>query len=297
MDAENIGVDMNDVTIASSAMLVDLSIRGWTGKKQDREVSDEVGQNKGATTANAGVYQKNLLAGSQELININKYGSIIRAWHASRTLPWSDSGTRLLPAISFERYMKELGEHEDHYKSLVSAFVQAYSLLIQSAQFSLGALFKHSDYPDPSEIPAKFELRYATYPLPTAGDFRVDIGTEGLNILREQFARRQEERVAEAMAEVRDRIKTSLTKISNQLRIEESGTKGRIHESTIESAIELCDALDGFNLVKDPELGQLKKEMQMVLSGLDANDLRKDDVVRGYCKEEVDALLDKFNFV
>lgn len=287
---------MNDVTIASSAMLVDLSIRGWTGKKQDREVSDEVGANKGATTANAGVYQKNLLAGSQELININKYATLIRAWHASRTLPWSDSGTRLLPAISFERYMQEMSEHEAHYTSLVNAFVQAYSLLIQSAQFSLGALFKHSDYPDPSEIPSKFELRWATYPLPTAGDFRVDIGNEGLSVLREQFAKQQETRIAEAMSEVRERIKTSLTKISNQLRIEEDGKKGRVHESTLESAIELCDALDGFNLTKDPELIQLKKDMRMTLQGIDVQDVRKDDVVRGYAKEEVDALLDKFSF-
>ena len=288
-------MNANDVTIASSAMLVDLSIRGWTGKKQDREVSDEVGQNKGATTARAGVYQKNLLAGCQELVNISKYATIIRAWHASRTLPWSDSGTRLLPAIGFEQYMQGMSVHEAHYTSLVDAFVRSYSLLIQSAQFSLGALFKHSDYPDPSEIPSKFELRWATYPLPTAGDFRVDIGNEGLTILRQQFEKQQQARVAEAMAEVRDRIKTSLTKISNQLRIEESGAKGRIHESTIESAIELCDALDGFNLVRDPELIQLKKDMRMTLNGLDANDLRKDDVVRGYAKEEVDALLEKFS--
>ena len=48
---------------------------------------------------------------------------------------------------------------------------------------------------------------------------------------------------------------------------------------------------------KDPELIQLKKDMRMTLVGLDVNDLRKDDVVRGYAKEEVDALLDKFNFV
>lgn len=288
---------MNDVTIASSAMLVDLTIRGWTGKKQDREVSDEVGANKGATTANAGVYQKNLLAGSQELVNITKYAAIIRAWHGARTLPWSDAGTRLLPALGFERYMQELGDHETHYTKLVHAFAHSYSLLIQQAQFSLGALFKHSDYPDPSEIPSKFELKYATYPLPTAGDFRVDIGNEGLRILREQFEVQQRARVDEAMGAVRERIKSTLTKISNQLRIEEDGTKGRIHDSTLESAIELCDALEGFNLTKDPELTQLRKDMRMTLQGIDVQDVRKDDVVRGYAKEEVDALLDKFNFV
>ena len=118
-----------------------------------------------------------------------------------------------------------------------------------------------------------------------------------LYVLREQFAKQQQERIAEAMTEVRDRIKTSLTKISNQLRIEDDGKKGRVHESTLEGALELCDALDGFNLVRDPEIEQLRKDMRMTLQGIDVQDVRKDDVVRGYAKEEVDALLEKFSLV
>ena len=285
---------MNDVTIASSAMLVDLTIRGWSGKKQDKEVSDEVGASKGATTANAGVYQKNLLAGPKELRAIQQYSATIRLWHASRTLPWSDSGTRLLPAIGWEQYMREVAEHEAHYNRLVQDFVQAYHLLIQGAQISLAGLFKYSDYPDPSEIPAKFALRYSAYPLPIEGDFRVDIGNEGMSVLKEQFAKQQEARIAEAMGEVRERVKKSLTRISNQLRVEEDGTKKRVYEGTIESAIELCDALEGFNLTRDPELVALRKEMKECLGGYTLDDLRKDDVVRGYAREEVNALLDKF---
>ena len=158
-------MNANDITIASSAMLIDLTIRGWSGKKQDREVADEVGSAKGATASNAGTYQKNLLAGSEELKAIQQYASIIRQWHVARTLPWADSGTRLLPAVSFTSYMSELGVHEAHYNQLVQEFASAYSLLIQAAQFKLGALFRHSDYPDPLEIPGKFELRSSTYPL------------------------------------------------------------------------------------------------------------------------------------
>ena len=53
-------MNANDITIASSAMLIDLTIRGWSGKKQDREVADEVGSAKGATASNAGTYQKKI---------------------------------------------------------------------------------------------------------------------------------------------------------------------------------------------------------------------------------------------
>jgi len=286
-------VNNNDVTIASSAVLVDLTIRGWTAKKQDKEVSDEVGQNKGATNR-AGVYQKNLLAGSGQLDDITKYAAIIRQWHNWNTLPWSDSGTRLLPAARLQEYMAQYGAHEAEYNRRVQEFVNEYTLLVQAAQFSLGAMFKADDYPDPSEIPAKFEMRSAVYPLPETGDFRVDIGNQGLSELREQFARQQDARLNEAMTEVRSRVKSSLEKISKQLRVDENGKKGRIHDVTIESALELCDALDGFNLTRDVEIEELKSNIRMVLTGYEPAELRKDEVVRKYMKEEVDALLDKF---
>ena len=123
-----------------------------------------------------------------------------------------------------------------YYNQLVQEFASAYSLLIQAAQFKLGALFRHSDYPDPLEIPGKFELRSSTYPLPTSGDFRVDIGNEGLRALKEDFEKRQNNRINEAMGEVRARVKDVLTRLSNQLRVEDDGKRGRVHDSTIETA-------------------------------------------------------------
>lgn len=294
MNASN--ANNNDITLASSALLVDLSIKGWTAKKQDREVSDEVGHSKGAASSKAGIYQKNLLAGSEELASINKYAALIRQWHIWNTLPWSDSGTRLLPASKFQEYMAGLGAHEAEYNRRVAEFVNEYTLLVQTAQFALGSMFKASDYPDPSDIPGKFELRSAVYPLPETGDFRVDIGKQGLDELRQQFERQQDARLNEAMGEVRNRIKEALHKISNQLNVDENGKKGRIHDVTIETALEICGALDGFNLVRDPQLEQLRQDMHRVLTGYEIADLRKDDVVRHYMKSEVDTLLEKFTW-
>lgn len=288
-------VDRTAISLSSSALLVDLTLRGWTGKKQDREVSDEVDANKN-TTCRAGVYQKNLLAGSEELASINKYAASIRVWHAIRTLPWADTGTRLLPAAALQDYLKEFSQHEQEHQRLVGELVREYRNLIQAAQFRLGALFKASDYPDPAEIPGKFAINLSINPLPEAGDFRVDIGRQGLEELKNRFSTAQEERVREAVSEVRDRVKTVVQKISNQLRIEADGSKGRIHDSVIENALELCDSLVGFNLTRDPELEQIRKELSMTLRGIDTKEVRKDDFVRQAAKQELDAILDKFSF-
>lgn len=285
----------NAVSLSSSALLVDLTLRGWTGKKQDRDVADEVDANK-HTTVRAGVYQKNLLAGSEELASINKYAAMIRAWHANRTLPWADTGTRLLPALALQDYLAEFSQHEAEHQRLIHNLTKEYTTLIQAAQFRLGALFKASDYPDPSEIPGKFAISLHINPLPESGDFRVDIGKQGLEELRDRFTEAQEVRVQEAVQEVRDRVKTVVEKISNQLRIEKDGSKGRIHDSVIENALELCDSLVGFNLTRDPELEQIRKELSLTLRGIDSKEIRKDDGVRVAAKQELDAILDKFSF-
>jgi hypothetical protein len=91
--------------IHTSAMLVELNISTWTARKLDKRVSEEVDINKG-TQARAGNYNKNLLAGTETLEGIIKYAANARAWHNHQTLPWSDSGVRLLPMASFMDYKK-----------------------------------------------------------------------------------------------------------------------------------------------------------------------------------------------
>ena len=50
------------ISIATSAVLIDLNISVWTARKLDKRVSKEIDINKGTTT-NAGNYNKHLLAG------------------------------------------------------------------------------------------------------------------------------------------------------------------------------------------------------------------------------------------
>ncbi len=84
--------------IQNSAVLVDLNISVWTGRKMDKKVSDEIGAVKNAK-ANAGNYHKKLLAGTDRLDDLQKLVSAIRIWHYEQTLPWSDNGSRLLPQV------------------------------------------------------------------------------------------------------------------------------------------------------------------------------------------------------
>lgn len=288
---------IKDITISSSAVLVSLTIKGWSAQKTDREVSEEVSAAKSAQASNAGKYQKNLLAGCVELEVLQKSEAAIRHWFRQYTLPWSDSGLRLLPAARMQDFMQKIGELEKEHRDKINALQTAYGLAVQSAQFSLGSMFRAGDYPDVAEIPNKFQFSYSFYPLPESGDFRVDIGNEGLSDLRQRFEKENSERTAQSMDELKERMKKSLLTLSNQLRVEKDGKKGRMHQSTVDTALELCATMQDYNLVRDPELDALAKDFSTVLNGYDLADCKKDEVVRGYMKAELDALADKFSLV
>ena len=147
------------------------------------------------------------------------------------------------------------------------------------------------------EVPGKFQMRYAIHPLPEANDFRVDIGNQGLADLRERYENSVAQRTADAMAEVKERMKKSLLTLSNQLRVEKDGKKGKIYQSTVDTALELCATMQDYNLVRDKELDALAKEFGAVLNGYDITDLKKDEAVRVAAKTEVDDLLDKFSLI
>ena len=221
---------------------------------------------------------------------------MIRQWHATRTLPWSDRGPRLLPTKNYFDYLQELQAHKQVRESLVTDFEQEYTQIIQSAQFELGALFDIDDYPDVTEIRHKFTFTYNLYPLPESGDFRIDIGTEGLEQLKAEFEQAQKVRIEEAVQDIRDRVKESVEKLSNQLRVDKTtGEKGRVHESTLETCIELCDAIGGLNLTKDPEIEEMRKSLRNIVVGVDVKDLRKDTGAREVVKQDLDDLLSKFS--
>jgi len=209
----------NDVSIASSAMLVELSVSCWTARKLDKRVSAEVDVNKNTKT-NAGNYNKNLLAGTGFLDTINKYAANIRAWHISQTLPWSDNGSRLLPVSNFISYKENLSKLEENFNALVQKFLIAYPNLVSAAAFQLGDLFNREEYPDADKIASKFKLNVSFFPVPTAGDFRISTHQEAMTEAIESCQKAYEQRLNNAMGEAWHRLHECLTRMSDRLTID-----------------------------------------------------------------------------
>jgi hypothetical protein len=285
----------NSISIASSAMLVELSISAWTARKLDKKVSAQVDLDKHAKTR-AGNYNKNLLAGTGFLDTINKYAASARHWHSTQTLPWSDNGLRLLPMSNFLAYKQNLVTLEKNYQALVDKFIVAYPNLVSAAAFQLGDLFDRSEYPEPETVARKFKFRVNYLPVPMAGDFRVDINEEAKAEIIQSCEGLYQERLGNAMKDAWTRLHECLLRMSERLADDEKGDRKRIHDTLIDNAVELTSLLKHFNLTGDSSMETARMDLENAIKNHDADDLRESHMAREAVKTKVDAILSKFSF-
>jgi len=297
--------------IDTCSMLVEFNASVWTARKLDRKVSDEVVASKSAGSKAAARVNKNLLAGRPELDVIQNHVTAVRSYVYDNTLPWSDSGLRLLPTIRFMAFNARMQDEENTYWDLCKSFVTVYPSLITAQAMALGDMFKREEYPAPDTIAHKFGFSVNYMPVPTAGDFRVDVGNDAQRELQDKLTALADERVSKAMDAVRLRIKGHLERMVDRLGVDVvagDAKPRRFHDSMIEGGFELCDLVKGLNVVGDTDLEAARASLEQCLAGVSvrtkktgaemsvADTLREDMQQRSAVKSQVEGMLNKFNW-
>lgn len=278
--------------IGSNAMLIDLNISVWTGRKMDKKVSEEVDASKG-TKARAGNYHKKLMAGSNKLENIQKIVTAVRSWNYQQTLPWSDGGSRLLPMKNFFNYKETLNNYENQFNQAVDEFITEYPQLVSGSAFTLGDLFDRGEYPTADSLKDKFKFKFVFSPVPDAGDFRIDVEDSAKAELEEQYKSYYEQKLADAMADAWTRLHETLTHISERLDYTDENKK-KFWDSTITNATELCSLLSNLNVTNDPKLEDARQKLEKALVGIEPSDVRESEAIRSSVKSKVDNILSMF---
>ena len=285
--------------IDTCALLVEFNASVWTARKLDKSTTDEVVANKNAAAKDAARVNKHLLAGRTELEVIQQAVGRARQYVYDNTSPWSDSGLRLLPNTSFTTFAARMNEFDEEVAALVKSFVAIYPTLITAQALALGDMFKRDDYPTANEIVTKFSFRVNYMPVPTSGDFRVDVGNQAQQELKERLEKLTQERIDYAMADVRERLGAHLKRMSDRLTtdyINGEAKSRRFHDTLVDGALELCDLTKALNVTGDMSLEDARKQLEQLLVGVTPTELRKNEAVRQDVKKNVDAILDKFNF-
>lgn len=280
----------NSPSISSSAMLVEVSFSTWTGRKLDKRASQDVTRSNGADTGTANVNKK-LLGECEELTAVQKFAANARNIHYSMTMPWSDTGMRLLPTAQYPKYHQAMTEFQNEFNRLAQVFINAYEWEISQAQARLGALFSHDDYPSADSIASKFGFRINYLPLPESGDFRVDVGNDARDQLVDHYNTQYGAFLERAMSDVWHRVYGALSKMSERLDYGDHEKKKIFRDSLVDNVLDMVDLLDVCNVTGDSQMSAMRLQLEDALRGVTPDALREDAFLRAETKRAVDSAI------
>lgn len=293
---------MNDMTklftpdvpsIASAAMLVELNISVWTGRRQDKSLSAKSEADAHAKSGTFSTYKK-LLGDCPELKAISDSAAAMRGLHIRNTMPWSDKGPRLLTTKRFFEYEPLITRAADEHEKLVSVFADdVYAVARADAFRALGEAYNPSDYPTTEAIRDKFRFSLTYSPVPDAADFRVDVGNDALRKLETQYSDFYQKRIEDATNDVVSRLTAEMERFVNQLAVNpEDGTKGKLYQSTIDHVLSLATMAEEANFAGDPDITRVCARINDLLDGSQATAIKKSDADRAHLHREMKKAVD-----
>ena len=275
------------MSIVTQAMVVNLQIGVWMGYRLDKEASRELTDEKNAE-ADAARVNTHLIP-KDKLKPIVSASGAVRSHFYDKTLPWQDNGNRLLTR---KLYMKFIEEHQ----RLVTAFTEAvdqflardYLVAQEKARFRMGELFKPDVYPSAEALRRRFYVNLDIDAVTTAGDFRVEMDQNTIDEVREGMEQAMGARIGRAMQDVWARLNTTLGHFAEKM-----AGDGIFRNTTLTNLEELVQVLPDLNITNDPELERIRLEIADKIIGFDAQDLRKDKLVRDRAATEASKIVEE----
>lgn len=272
--------------IQSRALLANCSVKRWNPRVLDRNVTKQVQVQHGASE-DSGDFRKALVE-KAAIKALNTSAGNIRALHYKLTLPWDDEGARLLPSKTYQKYQDEMRILRYEDERLRNDFVAVYPQLVASAKVRLGTMYDPNDFPDVTELPAKFDVKLSFTPVPDAADFRADVADEAAQDIKEQIEAERDAKFQGAMRDCFRRVEAVVSRISNTLSKEEP----RIFETLITNAQDIVKAMADLNLADDPKLNEFCESLDAMLPKNTAI-LKADPELRKQIASDADELLAK----
>lgn len=285
---------MSVQSLSETAMLAKLSVSCWSGRKYDAKATEEVEANHNAK--DAGRFNK-LLVRKAAIAKVNNAATALRRKHYELTLPWRDEGSRILTAKGFVRYSDEIRKLRGEYEQAAEEFCREYSDLIDEARENLNGLFRESDYPAVEHIRRKFDCEVDFSPLPTSGDFRVNLADDVRAAIKADIEAKSDQTVRDAMRDVWSRLYNVVHTMARGLdrfgKVEDGNSKANtFRNSLVDNVRDLCGLLPALNLTDDPRLESMRQQVEAGLCSAPADVLRENRHEREKTRAEANAILD-----
>jgi hypothetical protein len=261
------------MSLQSASLLVKITVRQWDGFKKDRAVSAQV-DTVFHTAGNAGNYNKRLLDKSV-LAPIQRICNRVRYDHKFYTIPWCYDGVDLLPSKLYFEYTQVMRLHKDALSMEVDNLVRQYPIHKANQAQKLGTMYDPEDYPERSELRARFDLAFMFFPVPQEGHFVVDLEAREAEKIKKDLTRVLSEAQNDALKKLYARVVTLLEHLHERL----ADPANIFRDSLITNFVQLAEVLPGLNIFDDDKLAAAASAIQNLVY-VDAESLRTDPAMR-----------------
>lgn len=287
-------------SLRSAAILVCAKVTSTTGSKTDRGEGIDLAARRGAESNTVDVVKK-LFARCTEHRELQNVRQTVNNGLKRFTFDWAGDW-RMLPMSRYAEFMEWWTEVVNLHTLRKQAFVEAYPSIRADAAFSLGDLFEEADFPPVEHVAAKFTINLYKQDVPT-GDFRNQVAQDLADDLHKHYVIQTRELVQsivdEQMAQFVSVMQSIVHCCGYDTKENKQGetviVRRRLHEGTLQRALEMCETFRRFNPAGSSELEAVRGELEAVLRAVDNIDaLRESETLRARVSGEVGSILSKF---
>jgi len=281
--------NINAPSLATSAVLVSLSRSVPDLVKNDPEAAKALAKLKNADSDSVGAKKK--LIASKAHDNLQELSRAIYRYHVDNTLPWGNLGARLLPHANSIDYQVQMDEFLKQFQMLKEDFLDDYPRAAAAAQERLGEMFDESLFPSVYELERRIGVRLEYDPIADPNDFRVQVGNQAAEAMREQFSSVLKNRVEAAYADVFKRLREPLENMSAKLNYVDEKDKTKFRDTLVGNVNKFVELMRSCNITSDPTMTRITNELRNALDGVTPEMLRNSPTQRAETKAKVDRII------
>ena len=278
--------------ISARALLVNTTVRVWTGEKRDKAITREICNMKGAED-NAVRANKSLLG--EHIRGVQTAERAVRQAVNERTLPWMDDGTRILKGSVFMAFTEIMAEPIRAFDEAVDAFIATYPEIKYEARRRLGDAYADNDFPSQARLKERFGVKLTYLPVPSTEDFRVNLSSDEIAAVRRNAEEALRGTVNDAVRSLLDRLQEPVVRLSTRLRLFRRASNGKVlhpfRDSLVENVRAIVRLAPALNLMDDPRIAELCADIERHLTAHDPEQLRNSARLRESVADEADAIL------
>jgi len=276
--------------LSTQALMMTVNISQWSARKKDQDETVAVSVKHNVRKGQASVY-KGLFTNAHSLTKVHNLSQAIRKDFYNSTITWGHN-QGIFKSDAYLTVAPRFAEWKTEWYAAVEEFLAEYDVLCMDAKADLNTMHREEDYPEVSQLRAKFNLdiSFSLLPSPqdcskisTLGDFADTLAKD----MVEQFTAREKSAMQETWQRLYDMVQRAHERLTS--------TDGVVRADLIESAREVCSLLPSLNISNDPNLEAMRQSLETSLCYHDAAHLRADPLLREEVADKMSDIMSKMS--